>query len=339
MPAKTKITENDWDLIIERTYQKQCVPFLGAAVNVSNESRGYQGLPIGSKVALRLVEKLLKRQVPVTQWEDLAEVTAKDQQLAWPNGEYKELTRIDLQNLARVALQIATSKDVPQLVDLIRNILPDAPAQVEPSPLLQTLATLPLRLIVTTNYDRLMERALDGKAPYVIVQPTKGFSAKEQKRQQKELAKHLTTHKDRLDGTIVYKIHGTFDEVLNPVTGLLKENSAIIITEEDYIEFLTVVGKENGSVPNLITQLMVDSTLLFLGYSLEDWDIRTLYKGLIERLDPNMKRKSFAIQRDPSDFWVEYWDKKGIAIYNVDLYEFSDQLRTRYQQYAAAHPR
>jgi hypothetical protein len=339
MPAKTTITENDWDLIIERIYNKQCVPFLGAAVNVSSEKHRYKGLLIGNKVALRLVEKLLKRQTPVDTWEELAEVTVKDQQLAWPNGAYKELMRVELQNLARVALQIATSIDVPHLVGLVRGILPDAPAQVEPSPLLQTLAVLPFRLIVTTNYDRLMERALDGKAPYVIVQPIKGFSAKEQKRRQKELADHLASYKDRLDGPIVYKIHGTFAEVVDPVTGLLKENSSIIITEEDYIEFLTVVGKENGSIPNLITQLMVDSTLLFLGYSLEDWDIRTLYKGLIERLDPNVKRKSFAIQRDPSDFWVEYWDKKGIVIYNVDLYEFSDELRARYQAYAALHPR
>jgi hypothetical protein len=31
---------------------------------------------------------------------------------------------------------------------------------IEPSPLLRTLAALALKLVVTTNYDRLLERAL-----------------------------------------------------------------------------------------------------------------------------------------------------------------------------------
>src|ERR1700692_3240622 len=36
--------------------------------------------------------------------------------------------------------------------------------------------------------------------------------------------------------------------------------------------------------------------LLFLGYSLEDWDFRTLYRGLIEVLPEDDRRTAFAIQ-------------------------------------------
>jgi hypothetical protein len=43
-------------------------------------------------------------------------------------------------------------------MEVLRSILADE--QCQPSPLLRTLASIPLKLIVTTNYDRLMERAL-----------------------------------------------------------------------------------------------------------------------------------------------------------------------------------
>jgi hypothetical protein len=74
---------------------------------------------------------------------------------------------------------------------------------------------------------------------------------------------------------------------------------------------------------------MVDSSLLFLGYSLEDWDFRTLYKGLVEQLPVRKQRISFALQKDPPPFWESYWASKHVKIYNVDLYEFADELRQR----------
>ena len=106
----------------------------------------------------------------------------------------------------------------------------------------------------------------------------------------------------------------------------------LVITEEDYIEFLTVVGRANIGVPELIKGKFVRNTLLFLGYSLEDWDFRALFKVLTEPLPTWDKPVSFAIQRDPSDFWVRYWDRKGVRILKVDLYEFAEELERRFQQ-------
>src|SRR5262249_31471720 len=134
------------------------------------------------------------------------------------------------------------------------------------------------------------------------------------------------------DGVIIYKIHGTF---LDEDPGAKRQDkdplSRVVITEEDYIEFLTLVGQSAGGIPPLIKSKMTYSTLLFLGYSLEDWDFRTIFKGLIEPLEPHIQRKSFAIQKDPSDFWVDFWDRKGVVIYNIDLYEFAEELEQRYR--------
>jgi hypothetical protein len=56
---------------------------------------------------------------------------------------------------------------------------------------------------------------------------------------------------------------------------------------------------------------------------------------LIETLSQHGQLKSFAIQKDPSDFWVKFWEDKGVVIYNVDLYEFAAELEKRYREYVA----
>jgi hypothetical protein len=49
--------EINWRLIVERIHARQCVPFLGAGVNVSSDD--YEGLLLGRQVALRLAEELI----------------------------------------------------------------------------------------------------------------------------------------------------------------------------------------------------------------------------------------------------------------------------------------
>jgi hypothetical protein len=275
------------DLIVERIKEGRCVPFLGAAVNVKSDKHHYTGLPLGVDVANEILKKI-------------------------PDFKGR-----DPKDLARVSLEYAFDADRPALLKRLREILPDH--QRQPSILLQTLAKLPLGLVVTTNYDRLMEQALAGKKYERIIQRAEGFEDTPETRARLE---ELEGYK----GLILYKIHGSFLDLLND-----DDPSPVIITEEDYIQFLTVIGRENIGIPRLIQKKIIPSTLLFLGYSLEDWDFRTIYKGLIEPLPKHQARKSFAIQKDPSKFWVSFWESKGVVIYNVDLYEFAEQLKTHYE--------
>lgn len=313
----TKIKDDDWDLIIERIYEKYCgcVPFLGAAVNI--KCAGYEGLPLGAEVNRTLVQRLVKKPVPIL--ADLAKVTA-DATL----DNFRDLTRVALEDLARVSLYFRAKRDEPSLIAHLRDVLPDE--NREPSKLLKALARRRFELIVTTNYDRLMERALaEIPKPYKpVIQPRKGFSDDARKALQNELAD--------FDGTVVYKMHGSF---LDDGPKGQKRAQDVIITEEQYIEFLTVVGHPEKGIPPLIAEKIKDSTLLFLGYGLADWDFRAMFKGLVENLGESDRRKSFAIQKDPSPFWAEFWEKKQVIIYNVDLYEFADELEQRCQAHEA----
>jgi len=135
--------------------------------------------------------------------------------------------------------------------------------------------------------------------------------------------------------TYCLKIHGSFAGHGLPET----EPPPLIITEDDYIDFLTVLARgkaeegERGKigVPQRITTELATSSLLFLGYSLEDWDFRTIHKSLIDSLPWHSSRKSIAIQRASATYWRDYWVRKNVKIFDIDLYDFVDQLNKAFR--------
>jgi hypothetical protein len=340
--AKTKVTPSNWNTIVDQINAGRCVPFLGAAANVSVTGT-YEGLPLGREVALRFFEQLtdLKDfnpeaydpgEMAVELLIKLERLKSSDPQVieliesVRPRLEelariqesfapYADLRQPRLLDLARVALHLWFENDVRTVLQRLGEVLRDTERQ--PSPLLQTLASLPIPLLITTNYDNLMERALGTRRHRVLVQPPRGFPD----------GKHWTDLEQSLPATddlILYKIHGSLRDPMDESCP-----SEVIITEEDYIDFLTVVRKDVGGIPSYIRGLIKQSTLLFLGYSLEDWDFRTIFKGLVEPQKRAERNRGFAFQKDPPDFWVQFWEKKDVTIYNVDLYEFAEELQVR----------
>jgi hypothetical protein len=343
MTAQSVVQNTHWTTLIQRIKERQCIPFLGAAANVS--AKGYRGLPLGRDIALRFFEELtgltsietadfdaglLARDLILTldavdcsdpkidalvksvrpRLDRLADINTKF-------APYADLRQLRLLDLSRVALHMRAQNDLPGLLDRLRKLLPDEDRR--PSRLLRTLAALPIPLIITTNYDNLMERAL-GKQPHrVIVQPVEGFKDDEE---WAALQEYLATTDER----VIYKIHGSFRQPDSDKPG------NVIITEEDYIQFLTVVGREVGGIPTQIKAQITEGSLLFLGYSLEDWDFRTIFKGLVESLGQSERRRAFAFQKGPPEFWVQFWEKKDVTIYDVDLYDFAAELENRWKR-------
>lgn len=283
------------DMIARRLHEGRCVPFLGAAVNIRSRARKYRGLPVGNQLVKEFRAALEHRKT-------------------WPVA------------LARAALEYEVSSDRENLVTFLNDKLPEH--DVEPSPALRVLARLPLRLVITTNYDCLLERALaeSGREFTCLVQPHGGFDDTRATRDRLESL-------EQYEGTIVYKIHGTFDR--NGYVASrhwLKVKPEVTVTEDDYIEFLAVNEKAEAKigVPNCITRLITPNMLLFLGYALDDWDFRTIHRRVIERLNVHQERSSIAIQQSPPDYWVDYWINRGIKIVDMDVYDFCELLEQRF---------
>jgi hypothetical protein len=277
-----------WDLLTDYIAQERCVPILGAAANVSSSARGYEGLPLAADVA-----RAMK-----------AEMGLDDQ-------DTRDLD-LDL-DLAKVALEVQFQTDRPHLIEFLKHVLPDR--EREPSPLLRTLARLPFRLIVTTNYDRLMERALDeaGRPFIAVCQPIRPGPT---------IQRLLRDTLARSTDLVLYKMHGTFSDGEDEELTL----TDLIITEDDYIDFLSAINA--GGIPALILSKMVDSTGLILGYSVKDWDFRMIYRGLPRN---QMRRAVAVLKEDPSRFWSRYLSHMGFHVFAMDVYDFAEELGRRWE--------
>lgn len=370
---ESEITDAQWNAIFDSIDSESCILFLGAGVNVSRKEENYpeyNGLPLASHVALRLASTLIdETKLSEEKLKTLTKEAAEDLKLrlaqALADRKEQPMTQIEIEeqlrksgplrhlltttlpDLARVALEVQMESGPKLLWQRLLKILPDK--SVEPSPMLEALASLkktsmnnddvavssPFKLIVTTNYDGLLERAFKnsglGWLPVIQsasgveigneIDPQSGQEIENEKDPQKRLSK---TQK-----TIIYKIHGTFGENADPL-----QPRRLILTEEDYIEFLAVLGDQEKGVPPLISSKMrLASTILFLGYGLQDWDFRTIYKSMIESIEPNLRPESFAIQRDAPDYLVKYWTRKHVNILNVEhIYNFAEEFKQRWEK-------
>jgi hypothetical protein len=184
-------------------------------------------------------------------------------------------------------------------------------------------------LVVTTNYDRHFERAYHDRLrrwPDVVVYRG-GWNPND-----RGAKLHVTPDGNPAPGgpnwmpskpTSLYKMHGCISQV---------NGQSLVITEEDYINFLTnALGEypDNRLLYYVRGRLEV-SVILFLGYSLSDWNFRTIFKATVERREKKDTR-SYAVQlhapqtegeRDLLEVVTNFWHDKAVDIVSVAANEF-----------------
>ena len=221
-------------------------------------------------------------------------------------------------DLALVASYLVQVKDWLKLARVLRELFS---VKVEPGPLHRCLAEIDdLRLIVTTNYDDLIERALEARRPWVIVDrgtPGNVWYRPPGGPWHEVESKLLAEHVDRR-GPIVFKMHGSLDRED-------KDNDAFLITEEQYVDFL---GRpEAGQIPPMLMTMMMMKKFLFLGYGLKDWNVRVMLRKLALARNPALKIQSLAIVRHASAAEKELWTRQHVDIYEVELDAFVEGLK------------
>lgn len=184
-----------------------------------------------------------------------------------------------------------------------------------------------VKLVITTNYDALMEKAF---GPPIH-------------KTHDRLVQYPNRPNDQIDyefreGSVaLYKMHGSLDE-----RGRSRERDSLVITDDDYLEFLANMQQE-GLIPRNIKSHVSNRHLLFLGYGLQDWDFMVLYKSVIESKHHTKIKKSYTIQKPfvakpPGEeckkrYWEntkKYWlDEKNIHTLEIDQDEFMPALLTK----------
>jgi hypothetical protein len=203
--------------------------------------------------------------------------------------------------------------------------------------------------VITTNYDRQFERAYrarTGRDVEVVVY-NGGTDAN-------HLSAMLHPALGRKAGlwrprtrTALYKMHGCISRPASPEL-FPPELHNLVVTEEDYINFLSNALSQNPekSLLREAEARIADSTTLFLGYSLTDWNFRVIYKATAERYSS----ESFAVQlfrpRDGQEEMdearhaaaVDFWGHKKVDIVNVDAARFMEDLLATVNREIEAQP-
>jgi hypothetical protein len=233
--------------------------------------------------------------------------------LAESSGFKKEFPDESSGDLMRVSLFIETTPGLGRkyLIDSLDSHLRGEEGNEKvPSPAVKMLAELPFKIFVTTNYDLLLDDALNEckKKPYRILY------SKSPDEPTKAIDKDPTAQRP-----LLFKMHGDLDE-----------RKAIVITDEDYITFVQRMSDKEQvhPVPRIIRDGMTRWPTLFIGYSLRDYNLRLLLRTLRWRVDESVIPVSFALDMKPDLLIRRVWqDKKQYVAFVVeDLWTFMPWL-------------
>jgi SIR2-like domain len=294
------------------------VPFLGAGVSMCNRrprdagwEHGADFLPTGGELSAHLASRFRYTGDP----SDLARVAEYVSLMSGPRSLNEELKQV-----------FAREPDCP-LTD-VHRLLADLPALSK-----RKAGTRRCPLIVTTNYDNLLERALDeaGEPYHLVTYIADG--------EHRGKFRH-TTSDGRYscvvdvpnqyhevapgDQTVILKIHGAFR--WRAPSGGRPEPSSYVITEDHYIDYLTRTELSN-LVPVRLVQHLSMCRFLFIGYGLRDWNLRVILHRISSATPPSDAYTSWAIQKGPSALDRKFWSRRNIDILEIDIEEYISGLR------------
>jgi hypothetical protein len=202
------------------------------------------------------------------------------------------------------------------------------------------------RLIVSTNYDTLVERLLERRSiPYVCVSHILGrskFSGRlivyeKLGKFSKDLIVTRATAEELLQErlaaaeppVILYKMHGSaisFVPRKDRDETLAGGFNSIVITEQDYIDYLDKNTMER--LPIQMQEMLRNSQFLFLGYSLSDWNFRLLLHRLRES-QAGADTTHYACLLNDDKVESLFWQKRGVILLYVSLTQFLANLKRK----------
>jgi hypothetical protein len=306
-------------MVLKAVADGRLVPFLGAGANLCGRpptvcyTKG-QYLPSGAELASHLAESF---DYPASEvWEVECPHCGKTHPVSYPK------------DLLRVAQYVALVIGLGPLYEELRKLFD---ADYPPTALHHLLARIPgilrrgsyplsYQLIVTTNYDDLLERAftMEGEPFDLLTYVAEGNDRGKFLHQSPVGDVVLINKPNEYPGltlekrSVIMKIHGAVDR-----TNL--DRDSFIITEDHYIDYLMRTDISEF-IPATLAAKLRRSHFLFLGYSLSDWNLRVILHRIWG--EQKLTYKSWAIQLDPKHLDQKFWEKRGVEIINRRLEDY-----------------
>lgn len=347
-PARTGF----WEDIMPRLNQGTVIPIISNSFRIEQIFREENADSVeltGEAEALTLEEQL------VMEWASWIEYPMQDKHSLARVAQYFLVEQKDnpqartkyLEFLKTVLLTIA--QDDPDYLDLAERLkaqiqeqrfseivhqldYPRFPAGKEDP--LRLLARLPLPIYITTSQSDFVERALEaeGKKPRTQVCFWSGVisSATPAHQTDPDFLPSITN-------PLVYHLYGLEDY---PQT--------LVLSEDDYINFIISMVEDtntlNPVVPLHLRRALGESNLILLGYRLQDWDFRILFRFILKFRRDEFSPRGLVIQLKQTEKKVDnvqksleylgrYFDRKKFDIEWGNAETFIEKLWSEWNTY------
>jgi hypothetical protein len=201
----------------------------------------------------------------------------------------------------------------------------------------EVLAKLPFRLYLTTTPDDQLERALRAadRQPDVSVCPW---------HDRDKVAWPVT---EVLQKDPYYVPTNDKRPLVYQLFGRLGLSNSLVLTEDDYFDFLIEVNRDvDRRLPRGIRTKLGTSMLLFLGFRMDEWDFRVLFRNILAQGDRWSLSEDFrhvAVQIDPEDgriidpekarkYLHDYFQRADIDLYWGSVEDFLRELTDRWSR-------
>jgi hypothetical protein len=239
----------------------------------------------------------------------------------------------DPSDLVRVSQYLAVEFDprFPKelVVERLRGGPPDFHEPDEPH---GVLARLPLPIYLTTNYDDFMVQALNRS--YRDPQ-RESCRWNDLIRDEPTLFDRKPDYRPTVANPLVFHLHGHTDP------------RSIVLTEDDYLMFLAAMH-DPDLIPDSVRRAIAESSLLFIGYRMADWNIRVLLQGL-RRLGMGFSRNGNLsvmvlfppdgpdeVRQKMQSYFDRYYAAMDLRVYWGTARQFCGELATRWEKHSAS---
>jgi hypothetical protein len=197
------------------------------------------------------------------------------------------------------------------------------------------LASMPFRIYLNTNSDNLLRQALKatGRHPRVALCQWNDRMLLDQIYLNDDLA-----FRPDQNNPLVYQLFGD-----------LEDPESLVLTEDDYFDYLIGVTTNKDLIPATVRRALADSALLFLGFQMDDWSFRVLFRSIMNQSGGRRRSRyaHVAVQINPEEgrfievdaarrFLESYFHGSDIAIYWGSVEDFIRELAGYWAQEVAA---
>ena len=330
----------DWDALDAAIANRKCTPILGPALLERHVGTRYE-------LAARLA-RFYRKPLPRGERDVLALLAQQLAIVKSPEAIRRQLLLLIVDMVAErytgvlppaliAALDPGAEPEV--LLARLRDILDFAverEGDLEPHRL---IARLPLPIYVTANADDILGRAIERERKVAPV--------KEVHRWQQELQAMPSVYSLERD-----YVPSAARPLVYHFFGSATYQDSIVVTQDNFVDALVSASrKESSTVPQAVNAALTSTTLLFLGFRLDDWCFRVLFRYIMNQQGSSLLRNRVhvAVQVDPEEsefddpdvarrYIAQYLGDEKIRIYWGSVGDFVAELDRRRAGRAAAVP-